>query len=94
LSAREYVAELGAAQERPLRFHPKYPTELWLEDMGKWMIKRATGRKVAAPARYDLLSRGLNAAFDCGDAKRALNWRPVADRGRFIERGIRIHAAA
>lgn len=94
LTAREYVAELAAAQQRPLRFHPKYPTELWLEDMAKWMIKKAVGRKVAMPARYDILSRGLNAAFDCGDVKRALDWRPVDDRERFIERGVRVHAAA
>jgi predicted dehydrogenase/nucleoside-diphosphate-sugar epimerase len=94
LTAREYVAELAAAQQRPLRFHPKYPTELWLEDMAKWVIKKAVGRKVAMPARYDILSRGLNAVFDCGDAKRALDWRPVADRARFIERGVRVHAVA
>ncbi len=92
LSAREYVAELAKAQERPLRFHPKIPTELWLEDMVKWLVKRATGRMVARPARHDILSRGLNARFDCDDVKRALDWRPVADRDRFIERGIRVHA--
>lgn len=94
LTAREYVAELAAAQQRPLRFHPKYPTELWLEDMAKWAVKKAVGRKVAMPARYDILSRGLNAVFDCGDAKRALDWRPVDDRARFIERGVRVHAVA
>lgn len=92
LSAREYIAELGRAQERPLRFHPKNPTELWLEDMGKWVVKVATGRKVAMPARHDILSRGLNASFDCSDVKHALSWQPVADRERFIERGIRVHA--
>ena len=92
LSAREYIAELGRALERPLRFHPKYPTELWLEDMAKWLVKVATGRKVAMPARHDLLSRGLTATFDCGDAQRDLGWWPVADRERFIERGIRVHA--
>jgi nucleoside-diphosphate-sugar epimerase len=92
LSAREYVAELAKAQQRPLRFHPKSPTGLWLEDMAKWVVKVATGRKVALPARHDILSRGLNATFDCNDAKHDLDWRPVADREAFIERGIRVHA--
>lgn len=91
-TAREYVAELARALERPLRFHPKLPDALWLEELGKWAIKRAGGRKPALPSRRDILSRGLRARFDCTDAKEALDWRPVADPRRFSERAILVHA--
>lgn len=91
-SARDYLAELARAMERPLRFHPQFATRLWLEDLGKWVVKRATGRAVPMPDRRDFLSRGMVAAFDCSDAKRDLGWQPVADRRRFLERAILIHA--
>lgn len=93
MTAREYVAELGRALRRPLRFHAQSATLLWLEDLGKWTVKVATGRKVPLPSRRDFLSRGMLARFDCADAKRDLGWQPVAERDRFIERGIRVYAA-
>jgi nucleoside-diphosphate-sugar epimerase/predicted dehydrogenase len=93
MSAREYLDELGRALERPLRFHPQSPTWLWAEDMGKWVIKRATGRAVPAPSKRDFVSRGLRAGFDCSGAKQALGWQPEADRAAFIRRAIAIHAA-
>ena len=92
LSARDYLAELAQVLERPLRFHPQSPTWLWGEDMGKWVIKRATGRQVPAPSRRDFVSRGLRATFDCSGAKRDLGWQPEADRAAFIRRAIAIHA--
>lgn len=91
LTAREYIAELARASGRPLRFHPKSPTSLWLQELGKWLIKRAAGRKAPIPKRYDLLARGLAAEFDCSDAERDLDWRPNRDREHFIERGIKVH---
>ncbi|MGE5548715.1 MAG: NAD-dependent epimerase/dehydratase family protein [Solirubrobacterales bacterium] len=91
LSARQYMRELAKASRRPLAYHPKLPQVLWLEEMGKWAIKRAGGRKVAPPSLHDLLSRGLAATFDCSDAKRDLGWRPVDDPGRFLDRGVRIY---
>ncbi len=92
-SARDYMAELAQALQRPLRFHPQFATRLWIEDLGKWLVKRATGRVVPMPDRRDFLSRGMLAAFDCSDAKRDLGWQPVADRRRFVERAILLHAA-
>ncbi len=92
LSAREYLAELAKTLERPLRFHPQSPSWLWGEDMGKWVIKRATGRQVPAPSRRDFVSRGLRASFDCSGAKRELGWQPEGDRTAFIHRAIAIHA--
>jgi nucleoside-diphosphate-sugar epimerase len=91
-SARAYVADLAAAMRRPLRFHPKRATGLWVEDLGKWLIKRAGGRSVPLPSRRDLLSRGLTATFDCSDAKRDLGWQPVADPAEFARQAIAVHA--
>src|SRR5208282_3473070 len=90
-SAREYIAALAASLERPLRFHPQSATRLWLVEYGKWLIKRLTGRSVAAPSRHDFLSRGMSARFDCSDAKRDLGWRPVADAAVFRARAIEVH---
>ncbi len=92
LSAREYVAALAQALHRPLRFHPQSPRFLWLEDSGKWLVKRASGRRVAAPSQRDFLSRGLMARFDCSDATGDLGWCPMADRAIFLRDAIQIHA--
>jgi len=92
LSAREYIAELGLALQRPLRFHPQLVDMLWLQEYGKYLIKRATGRAGPPPSRRDFLSRGLVATFDCGDAKRELGWSPAADPVKFRERAILVHA--
>ncbi len=93
LDAREYTAALGRALGRPLRYHPQSARFLWAEDTGKWLVKRATGRNVAAPTTRDFLSRGMTAEFDIADAKRDLGWTPVSDRQRFIDRAIDVHAA-
>jgi predicted dehydrogenase/nucleoside-diphosphate-sugar epimerase len=92
LSAREYLAELSRVTRRPLRFHPQSPMRLWVEELGKWGLKVAIGRKASRPTRRDFLSRGLTAKFVCDDAKRALGWSPVADRDVFIRNAIEIHA--
>jgi len=91
-SAREYIALLAAALERPLRFHPKRPTSLWAAELGKWVVKRLGGRAAPLPSRRDILSRGLTATFDCADAKQALGWQPVADHASFVARAIAVHA--
>lgn len=90
--ARTYVAALARALGRPLRYHPQSPTWLWLEDLGKWAVKRLTGRRVPVPGRRDFLSRGMTARFDCADARRDLGWQPEADPDRFFARAIGVHA--
>jgi predicted dehydrogenase/nucleoside-diphosphate-sugar epimerase len=92
-TARAYIADLGRTLHRPLRYHPQSATGLWLEDMGKWLVKRATGRAVPMPSRRDFLSRGMAAGFDCSDAKRDLGWQPTADAEDFRSKAIAIHAA-
>lgn len=90
-SAREFIAQLAAATGRPLRFHPQWPTQLWLEEVAKWLVKRVGGRAVPLPSRRDLLSRGLMARLDCSDAKRDLGWTPVSDPARFQREAIAVH---
>lgn len=92
-SAREYIAALGSALHRPLRFHPQSPLRLWATELGKWAIKQAGGRRQPVPSLRDLLSRGMKAPFDCTDAKRDLGWQPVADPAVFNARAIAVHAA-
>lgn len=90
-NARDYIASLAIALGRPLKFVPSSPTGLWLTELGKWIIKRVAGQKVKRPFRRDILSRGLTAQFDCSDAKRDLNWVPVADAAEFQRRAVQVH---
>ncbi len=90
-TARDFVAQLAEATGRPLTFHPQSVDWLYAAELFKWGIKRATGKSVDIPSRRDLVSRGLAAQFDCGDAKRDLDWHPVADRPTFIARAVEIH---
>lgn len=91
-NARDYVAALAQATGRPLRFHPSQPALLWSEEMAKWLVKRAGGRRVPLPSRRDILSRGLAATFDCGDVKRDLEWTPVADPDVFARLAVEVHS--
>lgn len=90
-SAREFIADLAAATGRPLRFHPQWPTQLWLEEVAKWLVKRVGGRAVPLPSRRDILSRGLMAPLDCSDARRDLGWIPVSDPAVFRREAIAVH---
>ena len=91
LSAREYVAALGHALQRPFQFHPRSPDWLYLSERLKTGSRR---HDRAGPfcSRRELASRGMTASFDCADAKAALAWSPVADRETFLARGLAIHA--
>lgn len=91
-NARAYIAQLGRVLKRPLYFHPKNPQMLYLDELGKWAIKRVGGRKVDMPSKRDLLSRGVTAAFDCGDVKRDLGWLPVSDTDAFYTQAFKVGA--
>ncbi|MBS1809164.1 MAG: Gfo/Idh/MocA family oxidoreductase [Acidobacteria bacterium] len=91
-SARQYMKALSTALGRPVRFYPQSVLKLQLIEIGKWIIKRATGRRDAPfPSYRDLKSRGLVAPFDTTDVKRDLGWMPIQDEQAFIQRGIAIH---
>ena len=87
-TARDYLAELARTLHRPLRFHPKSPQGLYLNELGKWCVKRLGGRQVAPPSLRDIRSRGLMAEFDCSDVKRDLGWHPVADQATFYRQAF------
>ena len=91
-SAQEYLQQLSTVQQRPVQFVASVPTQLWLTEMGKWLVKRLTGRAVDRPHKRDLVSRGLLAAIDCSDAKKDLAWRPVADHAQFHQQALAVHA--
>ena len=91
-SAREYMEDLAEATGRPLRFHPSVPAGLWAGELAKWAIKAAGGRRSPLPSRRDILSRGLRARFDCGDAKRDLGWVPTVDPRTFSRLAVAVHA--
>jgi predicted dehydrogenase/nucleoside-diphosphate-sugar epimerase len=92
-TAREFTGLIARATRRPIAFHPQFVEWLYAAELFKWGLKRATGKAVDPPSKRDLLSRGLRAQFECGDAKRDLGWTPVADRDLFIARAIDVHRA-
>jgi len=91
LNAREYTRELGYATGRPLAYHPSATWMLQAEELLKWGIKRAAGRKVAVPSYADLKSRGLVSQFDCSTEKKLLGWQPESDRDRFLQQAFATH---
>lgn len=94
MTAREYIDALARAMDRPLRFHGRSLFTWRAVEVGKWMVKRLIGRTDPFPSYRDLKSRRLTARFDCGDAKRDLGWRPVADGETFRRLGIDVYGKA
>ncbi len=92
MPATDYIAELARATKRPLKFHAQATWKLQGVELAKWLIKRLSGRNVPLPSYRDLKSRGMTSPFNIEDAKRDLDWTPVADRQEFIRRAILIHA--
>jgi predicted dehydrogenase/nucleoside-diphosphate-sugar epimerase len=90
LSADEYLQLLRQESGRRIVLHRDAIWKWFGIDFGKWMIK-AVARKPGntLPSYRDLRSRSLASPFDTTQTKRALGWRPVSDRERFIELGIR-----
>jgi nucleoside-diphosphate-sugar epimerase len=93
LTAREVVAELARVTGRDLHFHAR---PLWLSqamEIGKWIVKRAGGRADAPfPPWRDLKSRALAPRLVCETARGLLGWKPVEERGRFLELAVGVHA--
>jgi predicted dehydrogenase/nucleoside-diphosphate-sugar epimerase len=92
LSAREYVAELREALERPVVFHPRRSAQHQAVRVSKWLLKSLLSRSSAPfPSYRSLQSMGCLSAFDCSDVKADLGWIPVAERGRFVGEGVRVY---
>lgn len=90
LSADEYLQALKQASGRRIVLHRQAIWEWFGSDLCKWAIK-AVARKPGNtfPSYRDLASRSLVSPFDTTRTKQMLDWRPVSDRERFIELGIR-----
>lgn len=85
LTAREWVSELRRALGRPFTFHSQSIARWWLEELVKYAVKVAIGRRDAhCTSLRDLASRGAARPFDNGLPKRELGWKPVADRAAFL----------
>jgi predicted dehydrogenase/nucleoside-diphosphate-sugar epimerase len=90
LSAAEYIDLLRAEGRRDFSLHRQSLVKSFVIDVVKWAVKAAARKPGNAfPSWRDLKTRSLAAPFDCTLAKDLLDWRPVADRAEFIERGIR-----
>lgn len=85
LSAREWLAELRAGQRRDFVFHPQSITRWYLEELAKYMVKRAIRKPgTSAPCWRDLATRRAARRFDNSRPKRELGWTPVAERAAFL----------
>jgi predicted dehydrogenase/nucleoside-diphosphate-sugar epimerase len=91
LTARECVAELRRALERPLEFHPRAPAQIHGAQAARWAGRTLSGRKSPFPSYRQVKSMGTVARFDCSDVKRDLGWAPCADRERFARDALRVH---
>ena len=90
LSAAEYIDLLRVECRRDFRLHRQALVKSFWIDVFKWTVKAAARKPGNTfPSWRDLKTRSLAARFDCTLAKKLLDWRPVADRAAFIERGIR-----
>nr|NUR37769.1 NAD-dependent epimerase/dehydratase family protein [Sphingomonas sp.] len=89
LSARDYVAELGARSGAKIRTAARAPWRYWLPDLIKEIAKnlvRHPNRR--RPSLHDWRCRTHRATYDSDSTREALGWAPVADREMLIKRGI------
>jgi predicted dehydrogenase/nucleoside-diphosphate-sugar epimerase len=91
LSAREVVAELAKVTGRPIEFHPRPLALSQAMEIGKWIVKRLSGRSADPPSWHDLAARSLRAPIPSRTAREVLGWKPVEDREAFLERAVRVH---
>jgi nucleoside-diphosphate-sugar epimerase len=94
LSALDYLQAL----EKCTGFEfQKIPTPLWklyLLDLAKWVIKRATRHPDhRLPSYRDWVTRTQRSRYDCSKARKYLNWNPTDARAEIIEKGIQLPAS-
>ncbi len=86
LSAAQLVERFRSRTGRDFCFHPRALLLSQLLEIGKWLVKRAGGRRDAFPSYRDLKSRSLHAPFACRRARDVLGWRPCEDVQQFLQR--------
>lgn len=83
-TAREYVEALAVHTQRDYRFHPMPLWWMWVQEIGKYLVKAAARRSREWPALRDFQSRSFRTELRCDDAVRDLGFQPEADRARFF----------
>jgi predicted dehydrogenase/nucleoside-diphosphate-sugar epimerase len=86
ISARELVAHFAHLTGRDVHFHPRALLLSQLMEIGKWLVKKAGGRRDAFPSYRDLKSRSLWPEFACGGAREVLGWKPCEEPVEFLRR--------
>ena len=84
LSARDYVEAMATRTGRDYHFHATPLRFMWLQEVGKYMVKLLAQKQRDWPAFRDFASRSFTTVLDCSDAKRDLGFAPEADRSRFL----------
>ena len=93
LTAQRIVHELARATGRDLRFHPRSLLLSQAAEIGKWLVKRAGGRKDAAfPSWHDLKARSLARPIASNLARERLAWQPVEDERGLLDGAVNVHA--
>jgi predicted dehydrogenase/nucleoside-diphosphate-sugar epimerase len=86
LTAAELVRAYAGRTGRDVHFHAR---ALWFSqalEIGKWLVKKAGGRRDAFPSYRDLKSRSLYPAFSARLARETLGWKPCDDAREFLRR--------
>jgi predicted dehydrogenase/nucleoside-diphosphate-sugar epimerase len=86
LTARELVAHFARVRGRDAHFHPRALSLSQTMEIGKWLVKRAGGRRDPFPSYRDLKSRSLWPEFSCRNARELLGWKPCEEREEFLRR--------
>jgi nucleoside-diphosphate-sugar epimerase len=84
LPARELVASFARRTGRAYRFHPRALALSQALEIGKWLVKKAGGRRDAFPSYRDLKSRSLWPEISARLAREVLGWRPCEDPEVFL----------
>lgn len=86
LTAKDFVQELRVRTGRDYQFHPTPILWMWLQEVGKHLVKALAQKPREFPSLRDLRSRSFTAPLDCADAERDLGFRPEQDRMSFLRR--------
>lgn len=89
LSARDYVAELGARAGVKIRATARSAWRDWLKDFVKELAKnlvRHPNRR--SSTLHDWRCRSHRSTYDSSTTREVLGWRPVNDRESLVELGI------
>lgn len=86
LTAAELVAHYARHTGRDVHFHPRSLALSQTLEIGKWLVKRAGGRRDAFPSYRDLKSRSLWPAFTSKHAREVLGWRPCEEPAEILRR--------